>query len=899
MPLPCHEIERSARRLPRRSRRWVAGLVCSAVIMGGGLLRADDRPASAPAPAPDPLEVATRQSLSRETWPLFREAYLRLFFEDDQDPEREKRFYERVRIFFGAMATATGGSLTEEFATDPVAWVALAWTYLHLAGNDGPGGSSREKSLSLAEDASRKGIALGDPQAIASYSLACSLVSRGLFQGPTNPLTGDMERRLAEAEERLRHVERVSARANVNLWRGHIASLRGDTKNAVVLLRRATEDRPYNIQAALAYLRNVLQHAADPPARLADLTGPFVDQFPKDPNTRSLHAVALYRDGRFPEAAEALRRARDLDEESVQLLGDVIVKAIAEGRHLTPELIGGLQAMKAGQHESAASVFRRALAEDPRNALAARFLSRAIVNRLASVSLPLIRPAAATAAGEIGDLCRRFPDDSEMQGDLAVALHLDDRHIEAAQALDTVQRLGARPEEIIDPAGVLAIRQGAESDARTRYRLRIALAVVVGAALWISTMFALGAVLAVCIPRIPKSVASTGHAWSRREVWLERFYLLVLSLGLLVFYASVPVVAIGLLVVTLAVFGVFLALRIFHFGVLHRGLWATWNVLRCALMGPHRGVLGIEATADKHPRLFEALHAVAERLQTHPVDTVYLTPSSNISVHQEGSGPFGLLGKRQRVLEIGISTLPLLTRDEFHSILAHEYGHFSHKDTFYSRFIFQVSASLATSLAVMNAAAGALNYVNPFYWFWWLYLRAYTLLSTGFSRSREFLADRRAAAAYGKRAFISGLTKVAVDGVLFESTVYANVHHLLNRGQAFTNAFDAFRHSLEGTEMVESRERLLEEMRRTRPKWLDTHPTFSERLAAVADFPDVAPPGEPGSGLPRRPSPPDPMSESATSGETDPAIELLSDPQAVEAELTRMLTDHIHRSYPG
>ena len=145
------------------------------------------------------------------------------------------------------------------------------------------------------------------------------------------------------------------------------------------------------------------------------------------------------------------------------------------------------------------------------------------------------------------------------------------------------------------------------------------------------------------------------------------------------------------------------------------------------------------------------------------------------------------------MLEIGISTLPFLTREEFKSILAHEYGHFSHKDTFYSRFIFQVSASLATSLAVMNAAGGILNYVNPFYWFWWLYLRAYTLLATGFSRSREFLADRRSAAAYGKQALVSGLTKVSVDGVLFESTVYSNVLHLLGQGKAFTNAFDAFR----------------------------------------------------------------------------------------------------------
>jgi Zn-dependent protease with chaperone function len=400
----------------------------------------------------------------------------------------------------------------------------------------------------------------------------------------------------------------------------------------------------------------------------------------------------------------------------------------------------------------------------------------------------------------------------------------------------------------------------------------IAILVAGGAAIWIATMFGLGALLAVCIPRIPQSVDPTGHGKSRREIWLERFYLLVLSLGLLFFYASVPLVAAGLLAVTLALFVFFLAIRIIHFGVLYRGFWAFGNVLRCVLIGPGSDVLGIKAEADMHPRLFEALRAVADRLQTRPVDSVYLTPSSSIGVKEDGAGPFGLLGRRRRVLEIGISTLPLLSRDEFNSILAHEYGHFTHKDPFYSRFIFQVSASLATSLAVMKAAGGFLNYVNPFYWFWWLYLQSYTLLATGFSRSREFLADRRAAAAYGKETFISGLTKVAVDGTLFESTVYSNVQHQLSQGRAFNNAFDAFRQFRDGSEMALSRERFLDDLRKRRPKWFDTHPTFSERLAAVASLPDLPP-----------------------TDQNEPAIELISDHQALEAELTRMLTSHINQ----
>ena len=133
------------------------------------------------------------------------------------------------------------------------------------------------------------------------------------------------------------------------------------------------------------------------------------------------------------------------------------------------------------------------------------------------------------------------------QAAFAVVLSLSDRALKAADALDRVQRLGGRPEEFLNPADVRAIREAAATEWTTRFWLSIALAAVIGAAVWITAMFALGAVLAACVPRVPVWVGATGHALSRREVWLERFYLVVLSLGLLVFYVSVPVVAFGLL----------------------------------------------------------------------------------------------------------------------------------------------------------------------------------------------------------------------------------------------------------------------------------------------------------------------------------------------------------------
>jgi Zn-dependent protease with chaperone function/tetratricopeptide (TPR) repeat protein len=851
--------------------RWVFWLLGLVVLVEGALIRAQDTTATQPSSIS--LEAVLARPLSLETWAIWRESYLRIFDDDSQNPEKERAFYEQVRAFFGPIAVAFGGSLPKELETDPIAWSALSWTYLHLA-TDAGSSALDEHYYTLAEEASRKGIARGDPKAMGSYALAATLVSRGRSRASNLPVTDKIERGLREAEDRLGHVDHVSPQVNVNLWRGWIAEVRRDKRKASALFAKAVEDHPRSAQSAVAYLSNTMA-AAEVPVKLAERTGPFVTRFPADAHIQALHATALYRDERYVEAADALLRARKLDEKVARWLGDPAVKAIEEGRDLTPQALSGLKAMKVKQYESAASAFRRALVENPANLMVARLLSRTLVDRLASASAPSSTLVNSTTS-EIRALSHQFPREPEIQAALAAVLRISGRNSEAAEALHRAKALGGRPEQLFESSTLHAIYRNADSDRSILFWEYTAAAAVVGAVIWIGIMFAMGAILAVCIPRVPRSIALTGQARTGREVWLERFYLLVLSLGLLGFYLSVPLVAAGLLAVTLILFGLLLVIRIIHVGILQRGMWAFWNVLQCTLIGPQSEVLGIEATAEHHPRLFETLSTVADRLNTRPVDQVYLTPSSNIGVKQEGSGPFGLLGRRRRVLEIGISTLPLLSREEFQSILAHEYGHFSHNDTVYSRFIFQVSASLATSLAVMSAAGGFLNYINPFYWFWWLYLRAYTLLANGFSRSREFLADRQAAAAYGKQTFISGLTKVSVDGVLFESTIYSNIRNLLTEGKAFTNAFDAFRQFRQGTEIVASRERFMEQLRRAKPGWLDTHPTFSERLAAIAEFPDSAP-----------------------TAEGEPAITLLSDPPSVEAKLTELLTSYVHARLSG
>jgi Zn-dependent protease with chaperone function len=221
-------------------------------------------------------------------------------------------------------------------------------------------------------------------------------------------------------------------------------------------------------------------------------------------------------------------------------------------------------------------------------------------------------------------------------------------------------------------------------------------------------------------------------------------------------------------------------------------------------------------------------------------------------------------------LTLGLAMLRTLTIPELKSILAHEYAHFSHQDTHYSRFIHRVDLSIHTALSGMGAAGGKLNYVNPFFWFLVLYYRAYSLLSAGFSRSREYLADRMSCSLYGSKVFTSALTKVCTEGPLFDATTYNSVAGMLNEGKAIKNLYEAFAEFRQGDSSIDEREKIREALDAERPSYFASHPTIQERLAAVEAFP----PGN--------------------KSEDIPAIQLFDDAAALEEQLTEYLTGAIH-----
>ena len=108
---------------------------------------------------------------------------------------------------------------------------------------------------------------------------------------PNQPLTRELDRNLSEAEERLRHVELVAPHANVDLWRGWIAKLRGNPQKAAALFAQAVKAHPKSVSTATSYLVNLISQNTVT-GELADQTVPLASRFPNRRKLR-LYAVAF------------------------------------------------------------------------------------------------------------------------------------------------------------------------------------------------------------------------------------------------------------------------------------------------------------------------------------------------------------------------------------------------------------------------------------------------------------------------------------------------------------------------------------------------------------------------------------------------------------------------------
>lgn len=533
--------------------------------------------------------------------------------------------------------------------------------------------------------------------------------------------------------------------------------------------------------------------------------------------------------------------------------------------------------MWCGDWGSAEKVLQTAVQQEPTNQRAAQLLAQVVTS---------VQQYAGRSK-VTAPLAERFPKDGVIAARNGYALALDGDPEAGADEFKRARKLGVEPGRVIDPRQVAQIEKAAEPSFFGTF-LRWMMWFFIIYAIIIALMFLAGLLLA-SKTRGPKALDLLGSSdgvmvgeggqvvRTSHESLLTRFYMIMLFMALILFYISIPFVVWGLLIVTLVVLVVGLFFRRdYASSQLHNKMLAAtggglWAVMKSLFVGFSKGGRGLKKDEDDCPRLYQVLADVAKRVDTDPVDEVYIAPGSMIGVKQEGSGPFGLFGRKKRILTLGLSTMHFLTVSELKAILAHEYAHFSHQDTFYSRFIYQVSLSIAVAMDGMKEAGGFLTYFNPFYWFFWLYYKAYALLSSGFSRSREFLADRMACSLYGADVFANGLTKVCTDGTLFESYIYDKIAEMLKKDKEYVNMYVAFRKFRDEKLSAKERDKFYKKILAHEPSLFDSHPTFGERIDAVKAL------------------------SKAKKTNSISALQVFEEPDEIEKEMTEIVTEVMKR----
>jgi Zn-dependent protease with chaperone function len=264
---------------------------------------------------------------------------------------------------------------------------------------------------------------------------------------------------------------------------------------------------------------------------------------------------------------------------------------------------------------------------------------------------------------------------------------------------------------------------------------------------------------------------------------------------------------------------------------------------------PRRKTLGIEIGKDKERRLWGIVGEIAAALKARPINKIIVTPDPGIGVYLEGNVFWTVAGGGRRVLEIGLPSLHKLTVDEFKSILAHEYGHFSNRDTQWSSFTYSMGTSLVSAFQSVPGPprdggnrgcgiVGAIMSINPAYWILYVFVHLYFRITNGFSRIREVMADVMAMTLYGGQAFVNGLEKVVTNDAVFINIVHGRyVPQLLKEKKMitdFSKAMESVYGQLDEAKIKEMREGVL--AKSTQASTYDSHPPLSVRLDYARRF---------------------------------------------------------------
>ncbi|HLH54389.1 MAG TPA: M48 family metalloprotease, partial [Verrucomicrobiae bacterium] len=287
----------------------------------------------------------------------------------------------------------------------------------------------------------------------------------------------------------------------------------------------------------------------------------------------------------------------------------------------------------------------------------------------------------------------------------------------------------------------------------------------------------------------PATVQAAGTSSERT---IRKIYRVVLNVTGVYYYLSLPIVL--LLVVSIAgaiVYGFLMLGRIPIKLLVILVLGAFFTVvamikslfLRVKASDPGRALKRAEAEG-----LWRLTEEVAQSVGTRPIDEIRITPGTDLAVYERGSWRQKLRNQAERILILGTGVLNGFKQNDFRCVLAHEYGHFSNRDTAGGDIALRVRNDMLKFYYAMRSA-GQATYFNAAFHFLRIYNFIFRRISHGATRLQEILADRVAAQIYGAHAFQAGLTHVIRRSIEFEAAANAEIQQSIQSRRPLQNLY--------------------------------------------------------------------------------------------------------------
>jgi len=280
-------------------------------------------------------------------------------------------------------------------------------------------------------------------------------------------------------------------------------------------------------------------------------------------------------------------------------------------------------------------------------------------------------------------------------------------------------------------------------------------------------------------------IESPGSSLSSREAFLRSIYRLLITFAGSFYYVSLPFVIVLVLGLAGGIVYAFLMMGqipLKLLAILVIGAIVTvYKMVQSPFVHVNDSQPGRSLPPDEAPDFWHLTRDVAEKLGTRPLDQIRITPGTEMAVYEHGTRKERRQDKAQRTLLMGIGLIPGFHQNSFRAVLAHEYGHLSHRDTAGGDVALRVNRDMMNFAIALMVARQAVPW-NLAFQFLRLYHFLFRRISYGATRLQEVLADRAAATLYGAPAFEEGLRHVVRRQIEFHS-VALNEVRVSNQGK--------------------------------------------------------------------------------------------------------------------